>query len=428
MRETKNLEYKEDMSNTFLKTVSAYANYGSGDILFGVADDGTIKGVDAPEQFCLDIENRINNSIDPAPDYTLSIDQKTSVITLHVQEGMHKPYLYKAKAYKRNDSSVVAVDRLELTRLILEGQNSSFEELTAKTQNLSFAVLEEKLIATLNIAEVTTDTLKTLELYTEETGFNNAGELLADTNSFYGVDIVRFGETISVIHDRETCEHISILKQYDCCLDMYRKYYQYEQIQGSVREVVSTIPEAAFREAIANAIVHRTWDMQTNINVAMFPDSIEITSPGALPKGVSVEDYKSGGISILRNRIIGSVFYRLHLIEKFGTGIRRIKEAYEGSVVKPIFNVTDSNIKITLPVMRKKAELSPDENRVYELLENRDLASSQIVEATGFGKTKTVAILNRLIKNGYIVVYGAGRGRVYSRAFLFPQNIEEGDK
>ena len=113
MRESRNLEYKESVTNTFLKTVSAFANYGTGEILFGIADDGTVIGIKDAKTACLDIENRINDSIDPVPEYTLSINEKNAVITLRVNEGLHKPYLYKAKAYRRNDSATIAVDRLE---------------------------------------------------------------------------------------------------------------------------------------------------------------------------------------------------------------------------------------------------------------------------------------------------------------------------
>ena len=413
MRESRTLEYKESITNTFLKTVSAFANYGSGEIIFGIADDGRIIGIPDPKASCLDIENRINDSIDPVPEYTLSINEKTSVITLKVQEGLHKPYLYKAKAYRRNDSATIAVDRLELARLILEGQNTSYEELPASDQSLSFQILEEKLKAVLQIDSFTKDTLKTLELYREGSGFNKAGELLSDRNGFPGIDAVRFGDSINIILDRETYEHTSILKQFDSALGMFRKYYEYEQIRGSTREQISLIPEEAFREAAANALVHRTWDVNSNINIAMFHDKIQITSPGGLPKGISEEEYMRGGISILRNPIIGNVFYRLHMIEKFGTGIRRIYEAYQGSMIKPSFSITENAICIILPVLQENNDLMPDEKKVYQLLKNREMPSSAIVEATGFGKSKTVTILNRLVKNGYITVLGTGRGTKY---------------
>ncbi len=413
MRESRFLEFKETVTNTFLKTVSAFANYGTGEIIFGIADDGTAVGLTDAGAACLDIENRINDSIDPIPEYSLAVNEKTDVITLRVQEGLHKPYLYKAKAYRRNDTATIAVDRMELARLILEGQNSSFEELSASDQNLSFQVLGEKLVAELHIDSFSRDTLKTLELYEEGSGFNKAGELLADRNKFCGIDMVRFGDNINIILDRETVEHVSILKQFDRALDMFRKYYEYEQIRGIVREKISLIPEEAFREAVANALVHRTWDIHSHVNIAMFQDKIQITSPGGLPRGVSEEEYLRGGISILRNPIIGNVFYRLHMIEKFGTGIRRINDTYQSSMIKPVFTAGENTICIVLPVLQEKSDLLPDEQKVFKLLKNREMPSSAIVKATGFGKSKAVAILNKLVEKGYITVSGTGRGTKY---------------
>lgn len=414
MRESKNLEFKESVTNTFLKTVSAFANYGTGKILFGVMDNGVVKGIENPEKVCLDIENRINDSLDPVPEYILEINERTSVITLTVSEGLHKPYLYKAKAYRRNDSATVPVDRLSLTRLILEGQNLSFEESVARNQELHFTVLERKLKTVLHLENVTPDTLKTLELYKDGEGFTVAAELLADQNSFSGIDMIRFGDSINILLDRELHERESILTQYDAALSMYRKYYQYEQINGSERETVILIPEAAYREAVANALVHRTWDVETNIHVEMFPDKIEITSPGGLPQGVTKEEYLRGGLSVLRNRIIGNLFFRLHLIERFGTGIRRIKESYKDNDRKPIFEVFENSIKIMLPVMDACNALTADENRIYLLIKRKALPSSSLVEETGFGKTKVVSILRRLMDKGYVQSVGNGRGTKYT--------------
>ena len=414
MRETRNLEFKEQVTNTFLKTVSAFANYDGGEILFGITDDGEVKGMANPERVCLDIENKINDSLDPVPEYTLNINERTSVVKLKVMEGLYKPYFYKSKAYRRNDSATIPIDRLELERLILEGKNLSFEELPAGIGELTFHLLEEKLQMALHIKNVNLDTLKTLELYTDENGYNRAASLLADSNDFSGLDMVRFGDSISIILDRETCEHVSILKLYDNAMQMYRKYYQYEQIKGSFRESIAMIPEEAFREAIANAIVHRTWDVKAHINVSMFPDRIEITSPGGLPKGMDKEAYMRGGISVLRNRIIGSVFFRLHLIERFGTGVKRIKEKYRDSKIKPVFDMTENTLRITLPVKETGSNLTEDEDRVYQLLTGREMPSSAISEATGFGKNKTVDILKALVEKGYANVAGKGRGTRYS--------------
>lgn len=135
MKETRTLEFKETITNTFLKTVSAFSNYDGGTIYFGIDDNGNIKGLSDLKQSCLDIENKINDNISPQPTYTLEIQNNERLIKLTVKSGLQKPYLYKAKAYKRNDTATIEVDTLEFSRLILEGKNISFEELPCSKQD-----------------------------------------------------------------------------------------------------------------------------------------------------------------------------------------------------------------------------------------------------------------------------------------------------
>ena len=161
MREHRSLELKESVTNTFLKTVSAYANYDGGVIIFGVSDDGTIKGIEDPEKVCLDIENKINDSIVPQPDYTLCIKDDERTVHLTVKSGTSKPYLYKSKAYKRNDSSTIEVDSVEFTRLVLSGRHMNYEELASAEQALSFTVLSEMMQEINGIADFDQDILKT---------------------------------------------------------------------------------------------------------------------------------------------------------------------------------------------------------------------------------------------------------------------------
>lgn len=414
MKESRTLEFKETVTNTFLKTVSAFANFGAGEILFGVRDDGTACGVPFPDKMSLDIENRINDSLKPIPTYTMEVDEKTAVIRLSVQEGLHKPYLYKAKAYKRNGTATIEVDRLELTRLILEGEGLSFEELRSKRQDLSFSILSERLQAALHLNAVTEDTLKTLELYKEGEGYNQAGALLADKNDFFGIDIVRFGESINILRDRETYAGESILLQYEKAAALYQKYYKYEKISGTVRKIFSLVPEHAYREAVANALVHRAWDINAHISISMHENRIEIVSPGGLPQGMHEAEYYRGGLSILRNRILANVFFRLGLIEGFGTGIPRIQDAYGKGEKKPTFTVLENSIRIILPVLEAGADLSEDERKIYSLAVGRVVTSSVLVKHTGFGKSKVVKILNKLVEEGYIRTIGNGRGRKYA--------------
>lgn len=413
MRETRTLEFKENVTNTFLKTVSAFSNYDGGEILFGIDDSGNVKGLSDVKQSCLDIENKINDSISPQPDYTLET-QKDHTIKLTIKSGTQKPYLYKSKAYKRNDTATIEVDTLELSRLILEGKNVRFEELPCKEQALTFEILRQKLQENIQIESFNQDTLKTLSLYNNVDGYTNAAGLLADKNLFPGIDIARFGENISVIQKRVTFEKMSVLEVYDKTIEIFRDYYQYEIIQGAERKKVEKIPEAACREAIANVLIHRAWDVESQIRVSMFDDGIEIVSPGGLPSGITEEEYLSDRISVLRNRNLANVFYRLGFVEIFGTGIARIKQLYEDGLRKPDFEVTENTITIRLPVLEENLNLTEDEREVYQTLSKTILKSiSEIAPQVPFGKSKTTQLLKEMSKKGVIVIEGKGRGTKY---------------
>lgn len=414
MRETKTKEFKETITNAFLKTVSAFSNYGGGEIYFGIDDEGKIKGIQDVKQACLDIENKINDSIIPQPDYILEVDEAKNVIKLVVKQGKQKPYMYKSKTYKRNDTATIEVDVLELSRLILEGKNIRFEELRYEEQNLKFDILQKKLVDSIQIETLNQDMLKTLNLYDTGSGYNNAAGLLADNNSFPGVDIVRFGENISIIQKRLTIKNVSILSAYDKAIEIYRDYYQYEEIQGADRKRVEKIPEAAFREAIANALIHRSWDIESYIRVSMFDNRIEIISPGGIPTGITEEEYLEGRLSVLRNRNLANVFYRLGFVEIFGTGIARIKQIYETAGRKPSFSVSENTIMITLPLFEENLELTEDEKKVYVFLSKTMLKSiSEIAPHVDYGKSKTTQLLKDMVQKGIVNVEGRGRGTKY---------------
>ena len=414
MRETRTLEFKETITNTFLKTVSAFSNYNGGTILFGVDDDGNVKGLSDVRQACLDIENKINDSIIPQPNYTLEIQNNDQTIKLTIKSGLQKPYLYKSKAYKRNDTATIEVDTLEFSRLVLDGKNISFEELPCKDQKLSFEILHRRLKESIQIQTFNQDTLKTLNLYDNVNGFNNAAGILADKNHFPGIDIVKFGENISIIQKRSTFGNTSALEVYEKAIDVFRDYYQYEVIRGADRKMIEKIPEAAFREAIANALIHRVWDVNSQIRVSMFDDRIEVVSPGGLPAGITAEEYLSGKLSVLRNRNLANVFYRLGFVEIFGTGITRIKQLYVESLIKPEFEVSENIIKIVLPVFETNANLTEDEKVIYKFLSKTMLKPiSEIAPYVPFGKSKTTQLLKAMGEKGMVAVEGKGRGTKY---------------
>ena len=418
MKENKNTEFKEKLSSTFLKTVSAYANYNGGSIFFGVDDNGNAVGVDDIDVTCIKIENRINTTINPQPEYSIMTNNTDRTIELKVRPGSHKPYFYNNKAYKRNDTSTIEVDDIELRRLILAGEHMTYESQPSKEQKLSFELLKTELKEQLGIERFDKDLLKTLNLYNDENGYNNAAGILADSNYYSGIDIAKFGDTISVIQKRVTIERKSILRAYRESINIFRDYYEYEEIIDDKRRKVQIIPEAAFREAVANAIIHREWDVYSDIRISMFDDRIEIVSPGGLPSGISIDEYREGRVSVLRNPIIANTFNRLNIVETFGTGVLRIKETYVGSVSQPEFDAGDNSIKVVLPVIKENMDLTDDERVVYDILSKAkampisEIMKSDLIE---FGKSKTTEILKKLGDKRLVEIEGNGRGTKYKR-------------
>lgn len=418
-KEKYNLEFKVEVTKTFLKTVSAYANYNDGVIIFGVDDDGDLIGLDSAKEESLKIENMINDSIVPIPNFEIEVKEleDKTIVLLEVKKGKDTPYYYQGKAYKRADTSTVEVDRFELRRLAMEGVNMEFEERKASSQDLSFTILEFWLKEKAGIEKINLDILKTLNLFSRDGYYNIAGELLADRNdiAFTGIDIVKFGKDINKILYRETISNKSLLAQFERAIEIFEQYYRYEEIDGYDRRKKELIPKEAFRESLANAIVHRVWDTNSYIQIAMYEDRIEINSPGGLPTGISREEYLYGNISVLRNPIIAGVFYRLNIIEKFGTGIGRINDQYIHSVSKPSFDISENRIRIVLPVTDiDKLDLSEDEVFVYGLLrEGIELSRGEIDLKTGFEKSKTLRIINNLIDKSIVVKIGGGPSVTY---------------
>ena len=416
MRETANVEYKSSISNSFLKTVSAYANFHTGVIIFGIDDNGTAIGLKDPAHTCLDIENKINDCISPRPQYSLEIDESQKTVTLHVEESPNKPYFYKGKAYRRSDSSTVEVDRIELGRLILDGENLTYEQLPSPDQKLTFETLSQKLCSALNVSTVNDDILKTLGLLKNGT-YNRAAALLADSNSYPGIDIVQFGMSINEMLDRTTVERTSILTQFEAAMDKFELHLCFEQIEGTVRKTVEKVPREAFREAIANALIHRTWDIEARVRVSIFADRVEISSPCSLPVGLSEEEYLTGRVSILRNPILAEVFYRLGYIEKFGTGIFRIKEAYRTKLEKPQFKISENSVTVVLPILGSQSGISNEESFLLETMSSgRHYSRTELDTSMNSEKTKTIRLLNSLINKGLVIAEGASRARRYVRA------------
>ena len=411
MSESRTLEYKEDLTKSYLKTVSAFANYDGGSIIFGVRDNGEAIGIENPEQLRLSVENQINDNIRPRPRYLLEQyeEEGKALVELKVEAGLQPPYYYQKKAYTRNDTSTIEVSDYELNDLILKGRNLTYDKLPSPNQNLTFNKLTDTFQNETNNTLSTNDLPAILGLYTSGSGYNNAGLLFSDQNRFPGIKIVKFGKDENTIWLRRDLENISIIEMMENALETYRQQYQPEKIEGAKRIIKPMIPEESYREAVANALVHRNWAIDAPILIKMYPDKITISSPGALVEGVEPDAYLRGAMSKFRNPVIGWIFLRLGYVEGLSTGVMRINAPYANACQKPEFEFLSNALVITLPVLNDTPHLTSEQNQIYQLFKtNRELSLKEIQKLTGFSSSVARSNTNFLVQNNILERVGGG--------------------
>ena len=436
--ESRTLEYKREYTKNILKTASAFANYDDGQILIGIDDNLNIVGVDDPVYLKLKLENAINENISPKPYYEIKekiIEGKT-ILILKVHRGENTPYLYDNKAYKRMDTSTIAVDIYDYENLILNGRNQGYDELLYKDENLVFEYLNKKLRDKLDLGIVSKDILRTLGLIKNDI-YTNAAALLSDNNPFKysGISLIRFeGNSVLNIKDRIFLNNISVLEMFDKSIDFYKKHINTSEIiEAAYRKTIEQVPLVAYREAVANAIVHRNYGIEVQSRIEIYDNRIEIISPGGLPIGINEDEYIDGRISVSRNKILSDIFFRLGIIERLATGIRRIKQYYRDYNVKPVFSISSNSIKVILPYILGvssieggnestkdyKNELNDSEKLLIEYInKNNHISRPEAERILGLKKTHTIEVLNNLISKKIIKRVGKGRNTIYIKVWF----------
>lgn len=296
---------------------------------------------------------------------------------------------------------------------MIEGSGNSYDQIPSQEDNLQFSTLHKMMKEELNLENFNDDTLITLGLISEGR-YTLAAQLLADKNNNHqsSTAVIRFGANESVFLDRSDLTHQSLLLQYDSALEMFDKWYKsYEEVVGFTRVERIQIPREAYREAVANALIHRRFDINASVQIAMYEDKIIITSPGGLPDGISEASYLYGQVSVLRNINIAEIFYRLRIIDKFGTGVNRIRTEYEPFDTTPEFDVSSEQIIVVLPVIRYNgiAEKTNIEDKILLLISQRGTISrTEIEEATGYKKSRLQEVLKILQSKDIIIKVGSG--------------------
>ena len=428
MLEDKNTEFKREYVEDIKKTLVAFANTDGGNLYIGIDDDGNAVEVNNIDGVMLQVSNVIRDAIKPDLamfcDITVETVQDKKVVKITVNRGTARPYYLSAKGirpegvYVRQGASSVPASESAILSMIRETAGDSYEEARSLIQELTFneanIVFENKQIPFGEAQK------RSLGLIGEDGTYTNLALLLSDQCT-HTVKIAVFeGEQKTVFKDRrEFCG--SLLKQLNDAYQFIDQFnHTHAHTEGLYRVDKRAYPTEAIREALLNAIVHREYSFSASTLISIFDNRIEFVSIGGLARGISQSDILLG-ISIARNKKLADVFYRLHLIEAYGTGMPKIIEAYREYGLEPHIEISDNAFKITLPntnaaVKETKVELTENEQGVLSVLKEGIKSRPEIQKALGFSQTTTIVAIAALLDKGLIIKVGNGNKTKYKMA------------
>ena len=424
LMESETLEFKSEIVSDICTVIIAFANTRGGELLIGVTDDGVVVGVDDPDDVMLRMNNTVRDSIKPDVTMFVHYDVRTldgkQIVAVTVQKGTDRPYYLAAKGlkpsgvYVRNGTSTDPSTDTAIRRMIKETDGDRFEDMRSLEQALTFSVAEAEFKRQKVAFGLTQQ--QTLGLISIDGVYSNLGLLLSDqcpgtikAATFSGLDK-------TVFQDRREFSG-SLFRQLE---DLYAYLELRNQtkatFEGLYRTDTRDYPEDALREAMLNSIVHRDYSYSASTLVSVYSDRIEFVSIGGLVEGVTVDDIMLG-LSVCRNPKLAAVFYRLDLIEAYGTGMQKIMKAYQGCDRQPAIEVTNNAFKITLPnrnLETAKASLSSPEQAILTYLQNHDFITRPEVDTLlSVSQTTSSRLLKRMLQQSMIVQDGSGRRTKY---------------
>ncbi len=417
-------EFKKEYVDEIKKTIVAFANTDGGDLYIGLNDDGSVEGVPDAAGTMLKVSNSIRDAI--KPDVTLFVNteiiiiESREIVKVRVQKGTASPYYLAGKGirpegvYIRQGASSVPATETAIIRMIKETDGERYETVRSLNQDLTF-VEATKAFENRNVP-FGQNQYKTLKLMTTDGVFTNLGLLLSD-QCCHSIKLAVFeGTDKSVFKDRRELTG-SVLKQMNEAYAFIDRYNGTRaEISGLYRTERRDYPPVAVREALLNMLVHRDYAFSAGSLISIFDDHIEFVSIGGLVKGISFDDMMLG-ISLARNENLANVFYRLSLIEAYGTGVPKIVQAYDKETIKPEIVTSDNAFKISLPncnYVRSLPEQSEMPGELFKLLKNRESIARKDVEVTlSISQSAAGRYLRQLVKNGILEIVGSGRNTRY---------------
>ena len=355
-----------------------------------------------------------------------------NIIKISVQRGVSRPYYLSEKGlkpsgvYVRQGSASVPASDDAIRQMIKETDGDTYEKIRSLNQDLTFdfSYLEMKKSS----LEFGVSQQKTLGVIGSDGLYTNLGLLMSD-QCVHSIKVAYFeGTEKRIFKDRREFNG-SLLQQ-------LAEAYHYLDLFNKTRATFSELnriderdyPAEAIREALLNAIVHREYSFSGSTLINIYEDRIEFVSLGGLVQGLSLEAIMVG-VSQSRNEKLANIFYRLKLIEAYGTGIVKIMSSYQNSSEKPVIRALDGAFQVVLPNLNYihqpakqnvnntnpiSNSLKTQHQMVIELIKkNGHVARKEVQKHLNIGQTRALGILKEMVDKGLLVAAGNGRTKVY---------------
>lgn len=376
-RETEIVELKSIVMDDIKKEIIAFANCEGGTVYVGVADDGKVLGVENADECALQISNMVRDAV--KPDVTMFIHYDTlecdgkAVVAVNIQRGTNRPYYLAKKGlrpegvYVRQGYSSVPATDTAIRQMIKETDGDSFENMRSINQALTFEATKKE-FEKRNVV-FGQPQMQTLKIVSADVIYTNLGLLLSEQCPHTIKVAVFEGINQNVFKDRREFSG-SLMQQLN---EVYDYIDFHNQTHATFRKLLRIdtrdYPEVAVREALLNTLVHRDYSFRASTLISIYDDRIEFVSIGGLLPGLEFDDLMMG-VSVCRNPHLANVFYRLQLIEAYGTGMKKIMGAYANALVQPKIKTTNNAFKIILPNVNftpKAAEVHKDFEKAADL-------------------------------------------------------------
>ena len=411
MIESNRVEFKRELNDSLEKEVVGFLNYSEGgEIYIGIADDGTVIGIENADDLQKRIVDRIKNNIFPSTMglfdvITTDIDGQ-DIIKIIISSGPDKPYYIKKYGMSPNGCLLrVGTTVQQMTMEMIDSLYSrrirnSLGKLVSPRQDLTFKQL--KIYYEENGYDLNDKFLSNLELYTEDSKLNYAAYLLADENGI-SMKVAKYSGTdkVDLIENAEFgyCSLIKATENILSRLDI--ENITKTEITSSLRKEKRLVDSTALKEAVVNAIIHNDYSNGIPPVFEIFYDRFVITSSGGLPQELNQEEFFEG-ISAPRNKELMRVFKDVKLVEQLGSGIQRILKSYD----KSIFRFSTNFLKVSFPIdnvgdnvgdnaNKKKIKLNKTQKNIINLIDqNKHITQSEI----GIKLNKTTRTIERNMK------------------------------